>query len=68
MKFFIVFFLIFFLFNTNSYAHYSLKQHHIIHYYQALEENFEINNCKMGSLKRINCKIIKKKNNIPITN
>ena len=31
------------------------------HYYQALEENYEINNCKMGTLKRINCKIIKKK-------
>ena len=57
MKFCIAFFLLLLLFNSNSYAHFSLKQHEIIHYYPSLEKEYLANKCTMGSLKRPNCNI-----------
>ncbi len=49
--------LILLVFNTKAFAHYSLKQHSIIHYYPSLEKKYLYNKCVMGSLKRKNCNI-----------
>ncbi|MDG2001135.1 MAG: hypothetical protein P8J46_05055 [Alphaproteobacteria bacterium] len=58
MQYFI--FLLIIFINSNSFAHFSLKQHEIIHYYPSLEKEYLMNKCSMGSLKRPNCNIDKK--------
>ena len=58
MQYFI--FLLIIFINSNSFAHFSLKQHEIIHYYPSLEKEYLMNKCSMGSLKRPKCNIDKK--------
>ena len=49
---------------SKAMAHYSLKQHSIIHYYPILEKEILDKKCKMGSLKRKNCVYKNKDKNI----
>jgi hypothetical protein len=58
MKYYIILLVLFISFN--SFAHFSLKQHKIIHYYPSLEKEYLANKCTMGSLKRPNCNLEKK--------
>ena len=58
MRYYIILFVLFI--SSNSFAHFSLKQHEIIHYYPSLEKEYLANKCTMGSLKRPNCNIDKK--------
>ena len=48
--------LILLFFNSYSYAHYSLKQHSIVHYYPSLEKKFLYSKCKMDIIEQKNCK------------
>ena len=58
MKYYIILLVLFISFN--SFAHFNLKQHEIIHYYPSLEKEYLANKCTMGSLKRANCNLDKK--------
>ena len=55
MRYYIILFILFIC--SNSFAHFSLKQHEIIHYYPSLEKEYLANKRTMGSLKRANCNI-----------
>ena len=48
--------------NSNSFAHFSLKQHEIIHYYPAIEKEHLDNKYDIPSLKQTNCSKEKKNN------
>ncbi len=59
MKLLIIVLVLLFL-NNHTYAHYSLKQHSIVHYYPSLEKKFFNSNCRTDLKKRKICKIIDK--------
>jgi len=48
--------------NYNSFAHFSLKQHEIIHYYPVIEKEYLDSKYDMPSLKQTNCSKEKKDN------
>ena len=53
MRYFII--LLILCINSNSFAHFSLKQHEIIHYYPSLEKKYLDSKCDKDHLKRTNC-------------
>ena len=53
MRYFII--LLILCINSNSFAHFSLKQHEIIHYYPSLEKKYLDSTCDKDHLKRTNC-------------
>lgn len=60
MRYFIILLILFV--NSISFAHYSLKQHEIIHYYPSLEKKYLDSKCDKDHLKRTNCSKDKKSN------
>ena len=60
MRYFII--LLILCINSNSFAHFSLKQHEIIHYYPAIEKEYLDSKYDMSSLKQTNCSKEKKDN------
>ena len=60
MRYFII--LLILCINSNSFAHFSLKQHEIIHYYPSIEKEYLDSKCDMPSLKKTNCSKEKKDN------
>ena len=60
MRYFII--LLILCINSNSFAHFSLKQHEIIHYYPAIEKEYLDSKYDMPSLKQTNCSKEKKDN------
>ena len=60
MRYFII--LLILCINSNSFAHFSLKQHEIIHYYPAIEKEYLDCKYDIPSLKQTNCSKEKKDN------
>ena len=60
MRYFII--LLILCINSNSFAHFSLKQHEIIHYYPVIEKEYLDSKCDMPSLKQTKCSKEKKDN------
>ena len=60
MRYFII--LLILCINSNSFAHFSLKQHEIIHYYPSIEKEYLDSKCNMPPLKQSNCSKEKKDN------
>ena len=65
MRYFIILLILFI--NSNSFAHFSLKQHEIIHYYPSLEKKYIDSTCDKDHLKRTNCSKEKKNKKINFT-
>ena len=60
MRYFIILLILFI--NSNSFAHFSLKQHEIIHYYPSIEKEYLDSKCDISTLKQPNCSKEKKDN------
>ena len=60
MRYFII--LLILCINSNSFAHFSLKQHEIIHYYPSIEKEYLDSKCDISTLKQLNCSKEKKDN------